>query len=155
MAEELEVRWPRVRAWLERVRAAAAEIDPLVREMSAMRDAYDETLTWYTSGGSASKDTHSDPTAAQAMARTQSFGEQMADMQRRLDVLTTTVGECGRVIERMVTELSDRHRDVIEFYYIDLMPTWSEVACEMGVTYRHVQRLRDESYEWLDNHVRC
>jgi DNA-directed RNA polymerase specialized sigma subunit len=155
MGEELDVKGQRVRAWLERVRAAAAEIDPLVREIAAMRDAYDDTITWHTSGGAASKATHSDPTAAQAMARAQSFGEQVADRQRKLDALISMVGECGRWIERMATELSARHRDVIEYYYIDLMPTWSEVADEMGVTYRRVLQLRCESYEWLDNHVMC
>ena len=152
MSEVLEVRWPRARAWLDRIRRAAAAIEPLVREMGAMSDAYDETLPWHTTGGGSSKQVHSDPTATQAMARAQSYDEQMADMQRRLDALTATVGEGGRVIGRTGDALGEDHSLAFELYYIDCAETWSDVADEMRVSRTRLWQMRCESYAWIESH---
>lgn len=152
MSEQLEVRWPTVRAWLDRVRRAAEAIEPLVREMRAMRDAYDQTLSWHTSGGSTTRQTHSDPTASQAMARAQSYDEQMADMGRRLDALTDVVGDGGKVIGAMGDALGEDHSLALELYYIDCADTWSDVADEMGCSRTRVWQMRCESYAWIDAH---
>ena len=144
------------REWLELVRAAAGEIEPLKRELSGLMAAHDQCVSWHTShgGGGPCVGTHSDPTASLAQARMSELDAMVADVKSKLDERINLVGECGELLMRMERELGRRYRDVLEIYYIDLADTWSEVACEMGITYRHVQRLRDVAYEWMDRHVR-
>ena len=144
------------REWLELVRAAAGEIEPLQRELSGLMAAHDQCVSWHTShgGGGPCVGTHSDPTASLAQARMSELDAMVADVRAKLDERINLVGECGELLMRMERELGRRYRDVLEIYYIDLADTWSEVACEMGITYRHVQRLRDVAYEWMDRHVR-
>ena len=144
------------REWLELVRAAAGEIESLQRELSGLMAAHDQCVSWHTShgGGGPCVGTHSDPTASLAQARMSELDAMVADVRAKLDERINLVGECGELLMRMERELGRKYRDVIEIYYIDLADTWSEVACEMGITYRHVQRLRDVAYEWMDRHVR-
>ena len=150
MSEVLDVKWPTVRAWLDRVRHAASAIEPLVREMAAMQDAYDQTLSWHTSGGGSYRQVYSDPTATQAMARAQSFGVQLADMARRLDALTDMVGEGGKVICAMGDALSEDHSLAFELYYIDCAETWRDVADEIGCSVKTLYRMRERGYAWID-----
>jgi hypothetical protein len=144
------------REWLELVRVAAGEIEPLQRELSGLIAAHDQCVSWHTShgGGGSCVGTHSDPTASLAQARMSELDAMVADVKSKLDERINLVGECGELLMRMERELGRKYREVIEIYYIDLADTWSEVACEMGITYRHVQRLRDVAYEWMDRHVR-
>jgi len=144
------------REWLELVRAAAGEIEPLQRELSGLMAAHDQCVSWHTShgGGGPCVGTHSDPTASLAQARMSELDAMVTDVRSKLGERINLVGECGELLIRMERELGRKYRDVLEIYYIDLADTWSEVACEMGVTYRHVQRLRDVAYEWMDRHVR-
>ena len=151
MPEELDVRWRRARDWLESVRHAAARIEPLIREIAAMQEAYDSMLPWATTGrGSGGHGTHSDPTAAQAMARSESYDVLIADKRAKLDALYDIVGDCGRVLMRLGDALGDECSLALELYYVDVAYTWSDVADEMGVTRRQLSRIRDKSYEWIE-----
>lgn len=76
----------------------------------------------------------------------------ISDARARLDGAEGLVGECGAELRRMGLALTDSHRDVLERYYIDRYPTWSQVAADVGVSYRRVCQLRTESYGWLDEH---
>ena len=156
MAEDLDVRWLEVRAWLERVRRAAGRMEPLAREIDALRCARAQMLPWRAGGGGsggASVGAHSDPTATEAERRMVSLDAEIADAQCRLDALTYVVGECGTVLDEMATRLGEKHARAFEWYYIDRMPTWSEVARELGVTRQRVWQLRVEAYAWIDaNH---
>jgi hypothetical protein len=144
------------REWLELVRAASGEIEPLKRELAGLMDAHDECVSWHTShgGGGPCVGTHSDPTASLAQARISELDAMVADVRAKLDERINLVGECGELLVRMGQELGQRYRDVLEIYYIDRADTWSEVAWEMDVTYRYVQMLRNVAYEWMDRHVR-
>ncbi len=157
MSEELDVRWRRARSWLARVRAAASSIEPLVREIAALKDARTRTLPWQTrsgGGGGGSGGAHSDPTASEAERRMASLVSLIAGKRHELDVLTDTVGECGAALDRMRHTLCERHAQAIEMYYIDGADTWSEVASEMDVSYRHLGRLRNQAYAWIEVHCR-
>ena len=157
MSEELEVRYRRARAWLNRVRAAASSIEPFVREIAALEDARACTLPWQTrsgGGGGGSVGAHSDPTASEAERRMASLDALIASKRHELDVLTDTVGECGAALDRMRHTLGERHAQAIELYYIDGADTWSEVANEMGCHRQTLWRLRDEAYAWIEVHCR-
>jgi hypothetical protein len=153
MPEDLDVRWRRARSWLERVRAASSAIEPLVREIAALDEAMRAVQPWQPSGhggGGQAHGTHSDPTASQAERRMAELGEVIADRRRRLEAAQDVVGECGVVLDRMRVSLSDRHADTLEYYYIDLMPTWSDVADEFQCDRVTVWRMRCEAYEWIE-----
>lgn len=157
MSEELEVRYRRARAWLARVRSSAEAIEPLVREIAALEDARTRTLPWQTrsgGGGGGSIGAHSDPTASEAERRMASLDTLIASKRHELDVLTDTVGECGAALDRMRHTMGERHAQAIELYYIDRADTWSEVASEMDVSYRHLGRLRNQAYAWIEVHCR-
>lgn len=156
MSEELEVRWRRARAWLERVRVASSRIDPLVREIDGLKDARAEMLPWRTGkgGGGSGVGAHSDPTATQAERRIEGLDEFIADKQARLDAQIRTVGECGEILDAMAARLGERHAKALELYYIDGADTWSEVAHELGVSYRHLNRIRSVAYEWIEANYR-
>ena len=152
MSEELEVRWRRARAWLERVRAASSRIEPLVREIDALKDARTEMLPWQTGkgGGGSGVGAHSDPTATQAERRIEGLDELIADRQAKLDAQVRTVGDCGMALEAMAGRLGERHAKALELYYIDGADTWSEVAGELGISYSWLCRLRNEAYPWIE-----
>jgi hypothetical protein len=145
------------REWLEHVRECASVIESLHRELSALEDARRDCLPWQCKGSTlyaSMGGTHSDPTASEAQARIDGLDEQIGRVRVRYDECVRVVGECGEVLDAMRRELGERYAVVLELYYIDCADTWSEVSWEMGITYRHVQRLRDVAYEWIDAHVR-
>ena len=114
-------------------------------------EAYDSMLPWATTGrGSGGHGTHSDATAAQAMARSESYDVLIADKRAKLDALYDIVGDCGRVLMRLGDALGDECSLALELYYVDVAYTWSDVADEMGVTRRQLSRIRDKSYEWIE-----
>lgn len=156
MSECLDVRWRSARTWLERVRAASAAIEPLVREMSGYEDARDSMLPWRSTsrGGSSGVGAHSDPTASAAERRMAELEDLIAESRRRLVALQDVVGECGSALARMGEELGERHAKAMELYYVDVADTWSDVAREMGCHRQTVWRLRDEAYAWIETHCR-
>ena len=146
------------REWLELVRECAARIEPLHRELSALEDARRDCLPWQCKGSAmyaSMGGTHSDPTASEAQARIDGLDEQIGRVRAEYDECVGVVGECLRMLEAMRQELGERYAEVLELYYVDRADTWSEVAWEMGITYRHVQRLRDVAYEWIDARMMC
>ncbi|MDO4539142.1 MAG: hypothetical protein Q4B54_13340, partial [Coriobacteriales bacterium] len=62
----------------------------------------------------------------------------------------TLAEEYGTALDCVRAEVGPRNAEALELYYLDPAPTWSDVAREMGMSYRHVCRLRSEAYEWLD-----
>lgn len=156
MAECLEVEHRAARAWLDRVRRASAAIEGAVRELAALKDARNDMLSWRTAGaGSGSgPNTHSDPTAAAAEARMSELDVLIADASHRLDVLQDVTGECGEVLGRMAVSLGVEHARALELYYIDLAPTWSDVAWEMGVSRQWLSKMRARAYEWIEANVK-
>jgi hypothetical protein len=153
MSEELGVRWAHVRWWLESVRRAASEIEPLQRELVALEDAKRDCLPWQIKGSTlyaSMGGTHSDPTASEAQARMDGLDEQIGRVRVRYNECERIVGNCLRMLDAMRRELGERYAVVLELYYVDRAPTWSDVAHEMGISRRAVCRLRDEAYEWVD-----
>lgn len=152
MPEQLEVTNRSARAWLDSVRKASARIECLVRELSALRDARDEYTSFRTSGSGcgSSHGTHSDPTAAQAEAHMVQLEALIADRAAALGHAQSVVGWCLRVLDGMRRDLGERHAMAIELYYVDLAPTWSDVADEMRCDRTTVWRLRTESYAWIE-----
>lgn len=156
MSEELDVMWRGVRAWLDSVRHAAAEIEALGREITALQDARDEMLSWRTkaSGAGHGAGAHSDPTAAAAEQRMCELDDLILARQGEWERKVAHVGTCGEVLDDMAQSVGEKHSKALELYYIDCADTWSEVACEMGVTYRRVCQLRTEAYAWIDANCR-
>jgi hypothetical protein len=153
MSEELDVRWAHVRWWLESVRRAAVEIEPLQRELVALEDAKRDCLPWQTKGSTlyaSMGGTHSDPTASEAQARIDGLDGQIVDVRSRIDACERTVGDCLRMLDAMRRELGACYADVIEAYYIDCADTWSEVAWDMGKHRDTVRIWRDAAFDWLD-----
>lgn len=153
MAEQLDVRCPEARAWLERVRATSARIEPLTREVRAYEAARQQILPWRSTGGGGSA-LHSDPTAAAAEGRLCELDALIADSQARLDAACDVVGACLGVLARMERELGERHARALEWYYVDRMPTWSEVARELRCGRTSLWQVRHESYAWIEQHCR-
>ena len=156
MSECLEVRYRRARAWLESVRACAAMIESTTRELRALQDAKLDVCPGrprgHGSGGAAQ--THSDPTAREAEARITQLEVAMAETQARLDECQDSVGRCLEVLERMRYDLTPRHAKAIGLYYVDLAPTWSEVADEMGCSRTSLWDIRCDAYEWIERNCR-
>jgi DNA-directed RNA polymerase specialized sigma subunit len=92
----------------------------------------------------------SDPTATQAINRMDGLSEQIERLTVAANERERIVGECLRMLDAMRRELGERYAVVLELYYVDRAPTWSDVAHEMGVSRRAVCRLRDEAYDWVD-----
>lgn len=156
MGEHLEVSWPRARAWLESVRRAAARVEPTHREIAALVAAREEVCEWRLrgSGGGHGAGAHSDPTAAEAERRICELDDLIADRRARLIVLEDEVGSALAVLARMARSLGRWHADALELYYVDLAPTWSDVACEMGVSRTRLWQLRTEAYAWVESNCR-
>lgn len=156
MSECLEVEHRAARAWLDRVRRASAAIEGAVRELAALKDAKAKTLVWRTSGAGTATGagTHSDPTASEAERRMGELDVLIVEAERRLVLLQDQVGECGTMLDCMGEELGRRHAKAIELYYIDLAPTWSEVAEEMECSYRWLCKLRENAYAWIETNFR-
>lgn len=142
--------------WLEQVRSCASKLDGMHRELSALMQARDECLPWQTKGSTlyaSMGGSHSDPTAADAQSRIDGLDEQISAMRAKVDHAETVVGECLRVLDAMRAQLGGLHADVLELYYIDLADTWSEVADEMGLSARHVRRVRDAALGWIGERI--
>ena len=156
MSEELDVMWRSVRAWLESVRRASAEIEPLVREIQALEDAREEMLGWRTkaSGPGHGAGAHSDPTATAAEQRMCELDDLILAKRGEWERRVALVGTCGEVLEHMGDAIGAKHRDALELYYVDCADTWSEVANEMGVSRTRLWQMRIESYAWIDTHCR-
>lgn len=156
MSEELDVMWRSVRAWLESVRRASAEIEPLACEIRALEDARAETLGWRTkaSGTGHGAGAHSDPTATAAEQRMCELDDLILAKRGEWERRVAEVGACGEVLEHMGASIGEKHKDALELYYVDCADTWSEVACEMNVTYRRVCQIRTEAYAWIDANYR-
>jgi len=155
MSESLEVMWPRARAWLERVRRAAHQIEPLTREIRGLEEARDEMLPWWrkSSGTSHGHSTHSDPTASEAERRIAELGELIDAKRQELGVMQDVVGALLCVLDAMGDALTVRHARAIELYYIDCAPTWTDVAWEMECGRTTLWKLRLEAYAWIE--TRC
>ncbi len=156
MSEELDVMWRSVRAWLDSVRRAAAGIEPLVREIRALEDARDEILGWRTkvSGSGHGTGAHSDPTATTVEQRMCELDDLIEGKRGEWERKVAYVGACGEVLDRMAASIGEKHALALELYYVDCADTWSDVACEMDVTYRRVCQLRTEAYAWIDANCR-
>lgn len=157
MSEDLDVRWLAARRWLDSIRRAAEAIEPLVREISALEDARDKMLGWRTRGsgsGTRGLGAHSDPTATAAEQRMCELDDLIESKRGELQRRIADVGACGEVLEAMAMAIGEKHALAIELYYVDCADTWSEVACEMDVTYRRVCQLRTEAYAWIDANYR-
>lgn len=156
MSEELDVMWRGVRAWLESVRRASAEIEPLVREIRALEDARAEMLGWRTkaSGAGHGAGAHSDPTATAAEQRMCELDDLILAKRGKWERRVAEVGACGEVLEHMGDAIGAKHKDALELYYVDCADTWSDVANEMGVSRTRLWQMRIESYAWIDTHCR-
>ena len=156
MSEELDVMWRGVRAWLESIRRASAEMEPLVREIRALEDARAEMLGWRTkaSGSGHGAGAHSDPTATAAEQRMCELDDLILAKRGELERKVAEVGACGEVLEHMGEAIGEKHRDALELYYVDCADTWSDVANEMGVSRTRLWQMRIESYAWIDANCR-
>lgn len=157
MSEELDVMWRGVRAWLDSVRRASAEIEPLVREIRALEDARDEMLGWRTKAGGSgahSAGAHSDPTATVAEQRMCELDDLILARRGEWKRRVALVGACGEVLDDMGEAIGEKHMQALELYYVDCADTWSEVACEMRISRTRLWQMRIESYAWIDTHCR-
>ena len=156
MSEELDVMWRSVRAWLESVRRASAEIEPLTREIRALEDARAEMLGWRTktSGAGHGAGAHSDPTATAAEQRMCELDDLILAKRGEWERRVALVGACGEVLEYMGQSVGEKRRDALELYYVDCADTWSDVAREMGVSIKTLYRLRIEAYAWIETNCR-
>ena len=156
MSEELDVMWRSVRAWLESVRRASAEIEPLTREIQALEDARAEMLGWRTkaSGAGHGAGAHSDPTATAAEQRMCELDDLILAKRGEWERRVAEVGACGEVLEHMGDAIGEKHKDALELYYVDCADTWSDVANEMGISRTRLWQMRIESYAWIDTHCR-
>ena len=140
-------------SWLEGVRLHAMNLDVLARELSVLEEAERECLAWSPRGkGTPRKGSCGDPTASTARARMEGLALQISAKARELAESERVVGDCLRALAVLEAGMGRRHRLAIEVYYVDCASTWSEVACEIGVTVRHVRRLRDAAFAWLDDY---
>lgn len=156
MSEELDVMWRSVRAWLESVRRASADIEPLACEIRALEDARDEMLGWRTkaSGSGHGAGAHSDPTATAAEQRMCELDDLIEGKRGEWERKVAYVGACGEVLDRMAASIGEKHARALELYYVDCMPLWSDVACEMRISRTRLWQMRIESYAWIDANCR-
>jgi hypothetical protein len=138
------------------VRDCAGLLDGLHQELRALIDARDACLPWQTKGspmyGSMGGST-SDPTATQAISRMDGLSEQIERLTVAANERERIVGDCLRMLDEMRHDLGERYAVVLELYYVDCAATWSEVACEMGMSRVHLYRIRDVAWSWADAYI--
>lgn len=140
--------------YFARARVAAETLGPAVRSLAALREARDDVVPWVPTsyGGGSARGAYSDPTASMAERRMSSdIDGRVQTAQREVDALEETVGEMLRLLDAIRTDMGDRHALVMELYYVDLLPTWSEVAWELRCSLKTVQRIRDSVLDHVDS----
>ena len=138
--------------YFERVRSAAARLEPCQRELSALEEAEREVTPWTPTGGGGggSKFGHSDPTASAAEGRAEGLSRALDAKRAELDALEGVIGDCLVVLEGVRRGMGAREAEAMELYYVDRAGTWSEVAWELGCSLSTVQRMRDKVISWMD-----
>lgn len=137
--------------WWGFVRSAARAIEPMGRELATLMDADAACVPWYTSGGGgAVRSGVSDPTADMAMRRDAELSRQIADKRAQLDELESIVGHALALLPEIVSHVSGRAALVMELYYVDVAPTWSDVAAEVGVSRETVRADCHAVMDWMD-----
>lgn len=133
-------------------RCQARRIEPLVRELDALRCARDEVLSWEprTHGGGSSRGAYADPTASAAQSRIEGLDARVAAKETELEEAQLVVGHALSAIDRVRHALGSKVADAMELYYVDLADTWSDVAYELGCSLRTVERLRESAFRWVD-----
>ncbi len=142
------------REWFDRVRKSAGAIEPCQSSLRALVEARELMEPWGTGGGGGSKAPHSDPTATAAMSRMDGLESTIKDLEAELESHTDIVGEGLKVLEAVSSVVGDKHAQALELYYIDRADTWSDVACEMGLSVKPVRNMRDHALQWVDAHVK-
>ncbi len=140
----------RTRVWLEEVRHAAGAIDRLRREVAALEQAQSEVMPWSTGGGTSSRTAHADPTAGAALARMVALDSSLEDARAELARAEATILAFWSAMGALRSALGEEHAEVLELYYLKRVPTWSEVAREIGVPTSTARYRRDRAMEWLE-----
>lgn len=136
---------------MEMVRRACARIDGCVRECVALEAAQRDVTPWQPrSHGGGGRGAFGDPTASLAEARIEGLAKELAAKSAERRELEDVIGKGLAAIESVRRNIGARAADVLDLYYVDLMPTWSEVAEELGISRSTVQRDRDRALDWID-----
>lgn len=142
------------REWFEGVRRSAGALESCQRQLSALLDAQMRVEPWGIAKGGGGKASHSDPTATAAQSRMEGLESAIADERRKIDTHTEIVGEGLKVLEVVRVVVGERHATALELYYVDCAETWSDVACDMGLSRETVRAMRDAALRWVDAHVK-
>lgn len=136
---------------MESVRYACARIEGCARGLALLEAAERDVTPWQPrSHGNAGGGGCGDPTASLAVARIEGLAKDIEAKRAEYFVLEHTIGKGLKAIESVRRHVSERAANVLDLYYVDRLPTWSEVGEELGISRSTVQRDRDRALDWID-----
>lgn len=140
--------------YLSRARSCARRIEPLMRELSALKAQLEAAQVWRTKGDDVghAKGLTSDPTERTAEELLEHLPGQIAEVQADLTECKRIVGDCLSVLNDISGALGKEPALALEIYWIDGAETWSEVAEELHTSLLLTCRMRDQAYRWMERH---
>lgn len=91
-----------------------------------------------------------DPTASRAIRNVDEWQDQLAELRRREDELTSYIGTTLAVIEGVRKGFGEIYATLLEHRYIDVW-TWAQVHDEIGITRQYGHYLIGIAFDWIDS----
>ena len=127
-----------VKAWLRSYRLLKAEIDTLENEIAEWKSRAARLTQSYSGMPSGSGSADQIPSAV----------ERIMELEEMFNRKVNALVEERHRIETAVALLTDKHRHLIHYRYIDCM-TWEQVAVKMNLEYRWVLRVHGRALQEL------
>lgn len=91
-----------------------------------------------------------DPTASRAIRNVDEWQDQLAELRRREEELTSYIGTTLAVIEGVKNGFGEIYATLLEHRYIDVW-TWNQVHDEIGITRQYGHYLINIAFDWIDS----
>ena len=91
-----------------------------------------------------------DPTASRAIRNVDEWQDQLAELRKREDELTSYIGTTLAVIEGVRNGFGEIYAILLEHRYIDVW-TWAQIYEEYGIKRQHGHYLINIAFDWIDS----
>ena len=91
-----------------------------------------------------------DPTASRAIRNVDEWQDQLAELRRREEELTSYIGTTLAVIEGVRNGFGEIYATLLEHRYIDVW-TWAQIYDEYGIKRQYGHYLINIAFDWIDS----
>lgn len=91
-----------------------------------------------------------DPTANRAIRNVDEWQDQLAELRRREDELTSYIGTTLAIIEGVRRGFGEIYATLLEHRYIDVW-TWAQIYDEYGIKRQYGHYLINIAFDWIDS----